>query len=303
MPSDPDPIEPATRLLGFFEAPQLIQCRKCKALKKALNVNFRNIRGKTDRFRFTCRNCERQTAHARTVDAKIAAIRNRPLLTDAERAALIEGDSTPLRPGVAEQVSAATRARRRKARVVTLEDTFRQSWHEVRKAIAARRVDLDNRLRSAKYFADKSRGQTGVHYCRQAHPQCERYVRLVLATYSSVVSRLRHIREWRQTIGLHMPPKHWIDALGKGKAGLMEVSPFEFTTAEEREALRRADPAKAGGACAADWSYMVADSDRKNATMKYHVYPLWLANGKTIAQTSPDWLKRFNKAGDEHEAP
>lgn len=301
MPDDLDPIEPATRLLGFHDAPQLIQCRRCRALKKAHNANFRNIRGKTDRFRFTCRNCERLSAHARTVDAKLAAIRNRPLLTDAERAALILGDGTPLRPGVAEQVSAAKRERHRKARVVTLEDTFRQSWREVQKAVSARRLDLDMRMRVAKAYSVKNGAQHGVGYCLLTHPQCDAYLRLVLATYSAVTTRLRHIRDWRVTLGLHLPPKHWIDALGRGKAGLMDVSPFEFTTREERRALRLADPAKAGGACAADWNFMVADTTRANATMKYHVYPLWLANGKTIAQTSPPWLLAFNQADKEGE--
>ena len=166
MPDDLDPIEPATRLLGFHDAPQLIQCRRCRALKKAHNANFRNIRGKSDRFRFTCRNCERLSAHARTVDAKLSAIRNRPLLTDAERAALILGDGTPLRPGVREQVSKAKRERQRKTLTSTLEDTFRQSWREVQKAVSARRFDLDMRLREAERYATANRGQTGVHYCR-----------------------------------------------------------------------------------------------------------------------------------------
>lgn len=298
MPDDLDPVEPATRLLGFFDAPQMIQCRRCRTLKKAHNANFRNIRGKVDRFRYTCRNCERQTVHARTLDAKLAAIRNRPGLSDAERSALILGDGTPLHPGLREQVSSERKARLRKARLTTVEDTFTQSWTEVRKLIAARRHALDMRLRQAKHYLATHQGQVGVAYCVQTHPQCDSYVRLVLSTYSSVVSRIRHIRKWRETIGLHLPPKHWIDAIGKGKAGLMDVSPFEFTTPAERLALRLADPAKAGGACAADWSFMVADSDRKNATMRFHVYPLWLANGRTIAQTSPDWLKKFNAAGD-----
>lgn len=298
MSETDEPVVPHLRNLGYFDAPQLIQCRRCHTLKKAHNANFRNIRGKADRFRFTCRNCERKTAYARTVDAKINAIRNRPGLTDEERAVLILGDGTPLRPGLLEQVSEQRKAKLRRARLVHVDDTFRQSWTEVRKAVAARRVDLDQRIRANRAYNAKYGSQTGVAYCMAVHPQCERYMRLVLATYSSVVARLRNLDEWRKVVDGHMPPRHWLDAI-TGKAGKLSVSPFEFTTREERRALRLADPAKVDGPCSADWQFMVANTGRANGAMQYHVYPLWLPSGKTIAQMSPPWLLAFNQADKE----
>lgn len=297
MPFDPDaipPEQPAERLLGFFDAPQLIQCRRCRELKRAAACNFRNVRQKTDRFRMVCRKCEKKSEYMRSVTGRLSALRNRPLLTDEERAVLMAGDGTVLRPSVAEQVNTARKAKLRDARLKAVDASFRREWSEVRKGVAWRRAQLVLRLEKSKYRYEVGGSQSGLYYVMQHSPTATRYVRTLLVVYSAIVARLRSLKTWRQAIGVHRPPAHWLRAVESSTHDAwMRVSPLELATAEERALLKHLNPETHEGEI--DWRLMVSETGRVNATLIYHVYPLLTPDGPVkLSETSPAWLKTFN---------
>lgn len=299
MPFDPDvlpPAQPVERMLGFFDAPQLIQCRRCRELKRASHLHFRNIRQKTDRFRTTCRKCEKKSDYAQSVTGRLSALRNRPLLTDKERAVLMAGDGTVLRPSVAEQVNADRKAKLRATRLKAVDAAFREQWTEVRKLVAWRRAQLALRLERSKWLFEKEGAQAGLYYVMHHSPTAARYVRTLLAIYSAIVARLRNLKTWRQTIGMRRPPAHWLHAVeSSNHKAWMRVSPLELATNEERALLKRLDPDKHEGEI--DWRLMVSETGRVNATLVYHVYPLLTPDGPIkLSETSPAWLKAFNGA-------
>lgn len=292
MTTENAPIEPVERLLGFFDAPQMIQCRRCKTLKRAAVTHFRNVNRKTDRFRTTCRKCEKKSEYARSVNGKLAAIRNRPLLTEEERATLMIGDGTVLRPGVAEQVSEAKRERCRAARIKRFSADFELEWTEVRKVVAWRRDQLVLRIAQSK-----RRDRAGIAAAMEYSLNVRGYVNTLLSVYSAIVARMRKMAVWHSIIGDHLPPAHWRAAIKPPLSthARIRVSPLELATAEERGLLRRLDPEKLNDYY---WTEAVLlNADRVNGTLIYHVYPLLTPDGPIkLSETSPAWLKAFNGA-------
>lgn len=269
--------------LGHHDAPQLIQCRTCRKLKPAHHLHYRPIRS-SDRFRHKCRACEQKSAYRRTLAARMAEVRAKPGLAEPERAALM------LR--LPDEVKASKSRRVAAARATEFDDDFKQLWKEARKIVAARRELLVQRIAQSK------RNGTGLWLVMEEDPTCARYVRTVLAVYSSVVARLRDQMRWRATIGDHLPPQRWQTVIASPTNDMMmEVSPFEFTTKAERDMLSRMDPEKHN---CHGWFSNISESGRSNGTIKYHVYPLLLRNGRTRLETSPPWLLAWSdKEGEE----
>lgn len=275
--------------LGHHDAPQLIQCRACHKLKHAHHLHFRPIRA-SDRFRTKCRACEQKTRYRRTIDARMADIR---LLTDHRRypGGTSDEERAALMLRLPDEIAESKSARLRAARAAEFDEDFRRLWKGVRKIVSARRAALVRRIEQSQRLGSPH-GLWGV---MQADPTCASYVRAVLAVYSSVVTRLR-LAPWRAAIGRHLPPGRWQAVVANPTPDMMmEVSPFEFTTKAERDMLSRMDPEK--HACH-DWFRHISDSGRSNGTVKFHVYPLLLRNGRTRHETSPPWLLAWSENDD-----
>lgn len=275
--------------LGLHEAPQLIQCRACRMLKRASHLHYRPIRS-SDRFRHKCRICEQKTRYRHTLAARMADVR---LLVDPKRfpGGASDEERAALYERLPAEVAESRSARLRDARAAEFDEDFRRLWKAARKIVSARRDMLVRRIEQSKRLG------SGLWAVMQADPTCASYVRAVLAVYSSVVARLR-LAPWRAEIGKHLPPQRWQAVIDNPTpAMMMEVSPFEFATRIERDMLSRMDPEKHN---CHDWFRHVSDSGRSNGTLKYHVYPLLLRNGRTRQETSPPWLLAWSdKEGEE----
>lgn len=252
MPSETDDqAVPAERLLGHFDAPQIIQCRVCMTLKPAQPLFFRNIRT-TDRFRKTCRKCEQKSAYHRSLVGKSAAVRNDPRL---QRAGLVQRELTALHQEHARQ----SNANKAKGRAKQLDAQFTRYW------TATRRLVVRWRTMTYEILTNNSRLSTpqGARVCNmrmvndmlnvEYNPRIEHYLRLRLGVMSEIVKRMRSMDEWARLIGLHMPPRQWrdfIDKIGDTvvtdkqliDAGLFELDPFVFATKDEIASLMAHSP-------------------------------------------------------------
>lgn len=252
MPSETDDqVVPAERLLGHFDAPQIIQCRVCMTLKPAQPLFFRNIRT-TDRFRKTCRKCEQKSAYHRSLVGKSAAVRNDPRL---QRAGLVQRELTALHQEHARQ----SNANKAKGRAKQLDAQFTRYW------TATRRLVVRWRTMTYEILTNNSRLSTpqGARVCNmrmvndmlnvEYNPRIEHYLRMRLGVMSEIVKRMRSMDEWARLIGLHMPPRQWrdfIDKIGDTvvtdkqliDAGLFELDPFVFATKDEIASLMAHSP-------------------------------------------------------------
>lgn len=274
------------RLLCAPDAPDAIQCRHCNCVKRATNANFRNIRT-TDRWRTTCRACERKSQYHRSMRGKFAAINNDPRLPDAARAVAVQ--------------AAVQQKRDNKAKAAKLArfDSFRLQWRWVAKIVAARRAMLQVRVLN-------SRNQNET--CRSTLAQCMAdsrnvadYINAVLALYSTVAARLRNADVWLNEIGYHLPPANWMEVVAKLSSGayterqinpeLMRVSPWEFTTHEERAALLSMHPRTVQGIGHPTTAAFEMLIDK--GTIGYHICPERMPRD-VPALTPPEWLKTYN---------
>lgn len=244
-----DPIVPAERLLGRFDAPQIIQCRVCMTLKPAQPLFFRNIRT-TDRFRKTCRKCEQKSAYHRSLVGKSAAVRNDPRL---QRAGLVQRELTALHQEHAQQ----SNANKAKGRAKQLDAQFTRYWTATRRLVVRWRTmtyeELHKRHIIARQQPANSVQATGDMFNAEFNPRIEHYLRMRLGVMSEIIKRMRSMDEWARLIGLHMPPRQWrdfIDKMGDNivtdkqliDAGLFELDPFVFATKDEIASLMEHSP-------------------------------------------------------------
>ena len=278
------PVPWLERLLGYADAPQLIQCRVCMKFKKSDAKNFRNART-FDQFRTTCRPCEYKTAKGRTTAMRQRMIEQDPTLPESFKAALFNALPDVVRAS-------------KKARGDVKRDAYmKRRWDMVRMIVSKRRLLLDARIRASAFY------NGSLYHCMKEHPRTQEYVRRVLALYSMVISRLRRVDKWLDTVGEHFPPPHWDSVLQAQMHArkenwratlamrLMDIDPWEFTTADERAELRMYDPdgGNAGEGERTEWQQAVLT----RGTIRFHVYPSMLPADATRADV-PAWLCEFN---------
>ena len=260
--------------LGFFDAPQLIQCRNCREFKPADQRVFRNVR-KTDVFRKVCRKCEHKLQYYKSTRGKAAAARNNPHVPEQQRhanaaQAVVDGKK---------RLSALGRAK--------ADAQLRAEWVLVRKAIAQRRAMLATKISASQRMSG------GLWTAIQQYESIERYVRSVLGTYTAIIARMRSPAAWIEEIGRHRPPEHW-RALGKNpsREQMMSVSPWDFATAEERMHLTQLDPDDDRYPYVQEpWQALVYGRGR---TLEHHVYPHKTDPAFNNAAREPLWLREHN---------
>jgi hypothetical protein len=287
------PVAWLERPLGFFDAPQLIQCRHCLALKEANAKNYRNIK-KIDRFRTTCRKCEDKTTYGRRAIARANRVKLDPALPDAVKAY----ELAELPAVVANSKSTLIKQARTKEHTYA----FSAMWRKVAHIIAIRRQVLAQLVQASKRSVE-----LGVLAAlMQESWVVSDYVDAVLGQYSTINDRLKDVDTWYDTIGGHLPPDHWqkcIQALvfHRNKAsreyrGICErMSPWEFTTLEERNRLSALDPLNRLDEREekhARWTRLIS---RGTQVLMRRMYPgtAW-PDYPALDDITPEWMREYN---------
>jgi hypothetical protein len=278
--------------LGFFDAPQLIQCRVCMKLKETNARNYRNIK-KLDRWRTTCRKCEDKTAYGRRAVARANRIKLDPVLPEAVKA--YEMSELPA-------VVANSRSQRLK-RFHTAEHVaaFNAMWRKVAHIVAVRRQILAQLIQANRRLSPPGKLATLMSESWVVND----YVEAVLGLFTIVNQRLKEVDTWIDAVDGHLPPDHWQDAIkaliwhkratGEYLDICRRMSPFEFTTRAERERLASIDPTRVldsrDSACVR-WVHILS---RGRQTLQNHMYPGMAWPGSpTIDSITPDWMREYN---------
>lgn len=276
--------------LGFFDAPQLIQCRVCGLLKQATTRNFRNILT-IDRFRTTCKPCEYKTYKGRRMNTRMNVIRLDPALPEPIKQALIEE-----LPNV---VRESRSARMKDARSREHTRAFNAQWRKVASIISYKRQMLAHTIQASR------RINGALAQLMMSSAVVSNYVDAVLGTYSLVNDRLRNVEEWHATVDGHLPPEHWQQLILQlvlhkpNSAGydnaVKPLCAFEFTTPDEQAMLKRLNPELALNPreeFAVRWGKLI---DRQGHALMHQLYP-WVAHPgwDDVRNITPDWLRAFN---------
>jgi len=297
LPPEPctDPVPWLEREIGHFYAPQLIQCRVCHKLKKADTRLFRAART-SDVLRTTCRACELKTQYGRTLNKRAQMIQQDPSLPAPFKQRMVRMLPDEVRLSKVERLKAYGSA--------ALKREFRTQWRAVSRMISARR-DILLRLLAANRKAG-SEGHAGgrLHQLRTDAPICASYISELLALYTDIGKRIRNTQSWGKVVDWHMPPKHWQDAVKKlaehepGSSHYLficeSMSPWEFTTPDDRAQLERYDMLKLeeGDFTRFTWVSIIS---RGQGTLMRRMYPATPMPGMPpISRLTPDWLRAYN---------